>query len=45
MMVNMLKSKKPIETTDEDRVLLEHVQNGVDMTDRKYIEPIVAEFK
>ena len=45
MMVNMLKSKKPLETTDNDIRLLENVQNGVDMTDRKYIAPIIAEFK
>lgn len=44
MMISMLEKKKPLETTEEDRQLLENVKNGVDMTDRKYIEPIVAEF-
>lgn len=45
MMVSMLEDKSPQETTEDDRKLLEGVKNGIDMVDRQYIEPIVAEFK
>ena len=45
MMVNMLEKKPSLETTEEDRRLLKNVKNGADLTDRKYIEPIIAEFK
>lgn len=45
MMINMLESKKAGQVTDEDRQLLQNVLKGADLTDRKYIEPIVAEFK
>lgn len=45
MMVNMLESKKPSEVTEADRELLMQIAQGVDLVDRKYIEPIVAEFK
>lgn len=45
MMVKMLESKKAEDTTPEDIKLLEAVKKGADMVDRKYIEPIIAEFK
>lgn len=45
MVLKMLEGKKPAEVTDSDRKLKDAVKNGADLTDRKYIEPIVAEFK
>ena len=45
MMINMLEKKKPEEVTEDDRRLLAGVTEGIDLTDRKYIEPIVAEFR
>lgn len=45
MMTNMIEGKKPSEITDEDRLLLKQVEEGADLTDKKYIEPIIAEFK
>ena len=45
MMTNILEGKKDSEKTPDDAQLLEAVKNGADMTSRKYIEPIVAEFK
>lgn len=45
MMKRMLENKKPEETTEADEKLLSGVTNGTDMTDRKYIEPIIKEFK
>lgn len=44
MMIKMIEAKKAEETTPEDIKLLEAVKNGVDMVDRKYIQPITAEF-
>lgn len=45
MMTSMLEGKREDETTPDDVKLLEAVKNGADMVDRKYIEPITAEFK
>ena len=45
MMTNILECKKDSEKTPDDAQLLEAGKNGADMTSRKYIEPIVAEFK
>ena len=45
MMTKMLESKSPEEMTKEDTELLEAVKKGASYVDRKYIEPIVNEFK
>ena len=45
MMVSMIESKPYTEITENDKKLLDAVKNGADMVDRKYIEPIIAEFK
>lgn len=45
MMINMLEAKTPSQMTENDRNLLKAVKEGADLIDRKYIEPIVAEFK
>lgn len=45
LMINMLESKGTLEMTDEDKELLHAVKNGADYVDKKYIEPIVNEFK
>ena len=44
MMIKMLENKPERDMTDDDRLLLQHVKNGADLTDRKYIRPIVEEF-
>ena len=44
MMQKMLESKGESGLTDDDRFLLNAVRNGVNLVDRKYIEPIVREF-
>ena len=41
----MLEGKSPSEMTEDDKKLLDAVQNGANYVDRKYIEPIVKEFK
>lgn len=45
MMTKMLESKKPEEVTEDDKILLTAVKEGTDMVDKKYIEPIVNEFR
>ena len=45
MMISMLESKGALEMTEEDKKLLDAVKNGANYVDRKYIEPIVNEFK
>lgn len=45
MMVSMLESKGDLEMTEDDKKLLDAVKNGANYVDRKYIEPIVNEFK
>ena len=45
MMKKMLEDKKESEVTEDDRLLLARVTEGADLIDRKYIEPIVREFK
>ncbi len=45
MMVKMLESKPLIEMTEDDKKLLDAVRNGANYVDKKYIEPIVNEFK
>lgn len=45
MMKKMLEDKKESEGTEDDRLLLARVTEGADLIDRKYIEPIVREFK
>ena len=45
MMVSMIESKPYTDITENDKKLLDAVKNGADMVDRKFIEPIVAEFK
>ena len=44
-MMKMLEDKSEAETTEDDVKLLDAVKNGTDMVDRKYIQPIVKEFK
>jgi menaquinone-dependent protoporphyrinogen IX oxidase len=43
--VRLVESKKPDEITEDDKKLLMAVKEGADFTDKKYIAPIVAEFK
>ena len=45
MMISMLESKGALEMTEEEKKLLDAVKNGANYVDRKYIEPIVNEFK
>ena len=45
LMVKMLEGKDPLEMTEDDKKLLEAVKKGANYVDRKYIEPIVKEFK
>lgn len=45
LMVKMLEGKDPLEMTEDDKKLLEAVKKGANYVDRKYIEPIVNEFK
>ena len=45
MMISMLERKGALEMTEEDKKLLDAVKNGANYVDRKYIEPIVNEFK
>ncbi|MBR5129250.1 MAG: hypothetical protein IKU67_04260 [Firmicutes bacterium] len=45
MMVKMLEGKEPSEVTEDDKKLLDAVKNGANYVDKKYIEPIVNEFK
>ncbi len=45
MMVKMLEGKPLSEQTEEDKKLLEAVKKGANYVDKKYIEPIVNEFK
>ncbi len=45
MMKKMLQDKKESDVTEDDRLLLARVTEGADLVDRKYIEPIVREFK
>ncbi|MBQ9961123.1 MAG: hypothetical protein IJP00_04390 [Firmicutes bacterium] len=45
MMVSMIESKPYTDITENDKKLLDAVKNGADMVERKFIEPIVAEFK
>ncbi len=45
MMIKMLEGKGELEKTENDRRLLKAVKEGGDFVDKKYIEPIVAEFK
>ena len=45
LMVKMLEGKGPLEMTEDDKKLLEAVKKGANYVDRKYIEPIVKEFK
>ena len=41
MMKKMLKDKPDSDFTPEDRALLDAVENGADLTDRRFIEPVV----
>ncbi|MEE0796422.1 MAG: flavodoxin domain-containing protein [Anaerovoracaceae bacterium] len=41
MMKKMLKDKPDSDFTPEDRALLDAVENGTDLTDRRFIEPVV----
>lgn len=45
MMAKILEEKGGDETTGDDLKLLEAVKKGADMVDRKYIEPVISEFK
>jgi len=45
MMISMLEGKPYAERTEEDAILLEAVKNGANYVDKKYIEPIINEFK
>ena len=45
LMVKMLEGKDPLEMTEDDKKLLEAVKKGANYVDRKYIEPIINEFK
>ena len=45
LMVKMLEGKGASELTEDDKKLLDAVKNGANYVDRKYIEPIVNEFK
>ena len=45
LMVKMLEGKDPLEMPEDDKKLLEAVKKGANYVDRKYIEPIVKEFK
>ena len=45
MMTKMLESKNSLEMTEDDLKLLDAVKKGANYVDRKYIEPIVNEFK
>ena len=45
LMVKMLEGKGASELTEDDKKLLDAVKNGANYLDRKYIEPIVNEFK
>ena len=45
LMISMLESKGALEMTEDDKKLLDAVKNGANYVDRKYIEPIVNEFK
>ncbi len=45
LMVRMLEGKPATEMTESDKALLDAVKNGADLVDKKYIEPIVAEFR
>lgn len=45
VVTNMISGKKQEEITDDDRKLLTAVKEGADLTDRKYIAPIVAEVR
>ena len=45
LMVRMLEGKPYTEVTEDDKKLLDAVKNGANYVDRKYIEPIVNEFK
>ncbi len=45
MMKKMLQDKKESDVTEDDRLLLARVTQVADPVDRKYIEPIVREFK
>ena len=45
VMISMLESKVILNMTEDEKTLLADVRNGADYVDRKYIEPIVNEFK
>lgn len=45
LMVKMLEGKDASEMTEDDKRLLDAVHNGANYVDRKYIEPIINEFK
>lgn len=45
LMIKMLEGKGASELTEDDKKLLDAVKNGANYVDRKYIEPIVNEFK
>ena len=45
LMLRMLEGKPYTEVTEDDKKLLDAVKNGANYVDRKYIEPIVNEFK
>ena len=45
MMISMLEGKGALEMTEDEKKLLDAVKNGANYVDRKYIEPIVNEFK
>lgn len=41
MAMNMLKGKRELDVTEDDRQLLLRMENGCDLIDRKRIEPII----
>lgn len=45
VMIKMLEGKGVLNMTEDEKTLLSDVQNGANYVDRKYIEPIVNEFK
>ncbi len=45
VMLSMLESKGILNMTEDEKTLLKDVKNGANYVDRKYIEPIVNEFR
>lgn len=45
VMIKMLEGKGVLNMTEDEKTLLSDVQNGADYVDKKYIEPIVNEFR